>query len=491
MLTKHQISMAFFVMVFQLNPLLTFGNPGVKKPNVIILLTDQWRAQDLGYMGNDQVATPNIDLLATESVNVSHAVSGTPVCSPYRASLLTGQYPLTHGVFYNDKPLSDEAVTMGEIFKNAGYATAYIGKWHLNGDARGPSYVPSRMRPVPEGKRQGFDFWRVNECTHNYNNSFYYDEQDVKHFWKGYDAFDQADVAIDYIENHSTASSPFLMILSVGPPHAPYQTAPEKYRELYPNPEDIKLRPNVPEAFRTKARESIAGYYAHIAAMDEVVKKLQKSMKTSGIEDNTIFIFTADHGDMLYSHGFQKKQQPYEESIRIPFLIKYPNHLKKFNRNLQLPLNAPDVLPTLLGLCGMDIPKSVEGKDFSKVLKSHKTEVDEPALISCQIPFHQWTYANGGREYRGLKTNRYTYVEDLDGPWLFYDNAKDPYQMNNLVGKESYEKEQARLHDTLWKMLHERNDDFRHGDFYMQKWGYSYNEKDSLISKSKTSHIRN
>ena len=452
----------------------------VRKPNVIILLTDQWRAQDIGYMGNSQVFTPNIDKLEKESINIVYAVSGTSVCSPYRASLLTGQYPLTHGVFYNDKPLKSRAYTMGEIFSDAGYATGYIGKWHLNGRTENMTVNESRILPVPKEGRQGFEFWRVHECTHDYNNSYYYDERNEKHFWDGYDAFAQAELTRDYIHDQASKDRPFLLLLSVGPPHAPYQTAPEKFRKMYEKVDQLSLRKNVPAQFDSIAKVKLAGYYAHIAAMDDVVASLQKSIVENGIENNTIFIFTSDHGDMIHSHGFQKKQQPYDESIRVPFLIKYPDALEPFNRRLELTLNSPDILPTLLGLCDIEIPKTVEGMDYAGKLKSNTLIIDEPALISCQVPFHQWNYSRGGREYRGLRSNKYTYVEDLSGPWLFFDNANDPYQLNNLIGEASVLSLQNEYHDLLLQKLRERNDEFKGGDYYMKKWGYTYDGSDSL-----------
>lgn len=450
------------------------------KPNVIILLTDQWRAQDIGYMGNSQVMTPNIDRLERESVNIVNAVSGTPVCSPYRASLLTGQYPLTHGVFYNDKPLRSKAYTMGEIFTDAGYSTAYIGKWHLKGRTENMTVNESRVLPVPKERREGFNFWRVNECTHDYNNSFYYDEQNEKHFWSGYDAFGQTEVATNYIQDQASSGKPFLILLSVGPPHAPYQTAPEKYRKMYESVESLSLRENVPAQFDSIAKVRLAGYYAHMAAMDDVVASLQTSIRENDIEDNTVFIFTSDHGDMLYSHGFQKKQQPFDESIRVPFLIKYPDALMTFNRRVELPLNSPDILPTILGLCNIEIPETIEGINFADKLKSNTKIIDEPALISCQVPFHQWNYSRGGREYRGLRSNNYTYVEDLSGPWLLFDNVNDPYQLNNLISDESIKIIQNEYQALLHQKLKVRKDNFMDGDFYMKKWGYTYDAKDSL-----------
>ncbi len=132
----------------------------MKQPNIVFVFGDQWRAQATGYAGDPNVETPNLDALTGESVNFVNALAGCPVCSPYRASLLTGQFPLTHGVFVNDVCLSEESVSLADVYSAAGYDTAYIGKWHIDGHGRS-SYIP------PE-RRQGFDYWKVLECTHNY-----------------------------------------------------------------------------------------------------------------------------------------------------------------------------------------------------------------------------------------------------------------------------------------------------------------------------------
>ncbi len=223
-----------------------------------------------------------------------------PVCSPARASLLTGQYPLTHGVFYNDRPLRNEALSLAEIYKDAGYATGYIGKWHINGQASDEKQFAARNRAVPRGRRQGFDYWKAREVTHDYNSSFYFDENDVRHAWSGYDAFSQTDSAISFIDRNKNNS--FLARALMGPAHDPYRTAPEIYRKMY-NPTVLKLRPNVPDSLQARARKDLAGYYAHCTALDQSAGNLLAALKKAGVEENTILIFTSDHGDMLYSQG--------------------------------------------------------------------------------------------------------------------------------------------------------------------------------------------
>ncbi len=263
-------------------------------PNIVYIFADQWRAQACGYAGNGVVQTPNTHRLAAESVNLTHAVAGCLVCRPARATLLTGQYPLSHGVFVNDVHLSDDVVSIGKTFKQAGYDTAYIGKWHVDGRGRS-AYIP------PES-RQGFDYWKTLECTHDYNQSYFYAEDShEKLMWEGYDAIAQTRDAQHYIHDNSS-NKPFLLTLSWGPPHAPYHTAPERYRTLY-RPEDIQLRLNVPLSEEVNAREWLAGYYAHCSALDDCIGDLWSTLAALEIEENTIFIFTSDHGDMLGSQG--------------------------------------------------------------------------------------------------------------------------------------------------------------------------------------------
>ncbi len=451
----------------------------MRKPNVIFVFADQWRAQDVGYSGNPIVQTPALDKFASESVVFTNAIAGCPVCCPYRASLITGQYPLTHGVFYNDKSLNPEANSIAKIYKKAGYETAYIGKWHLNGHEAGEKTSDARLKFIPKERRQGFDFWQVLECTHDYNNSFYYEDSSEKRKWEGYDAIAQTKSAIGYINQKASEYTPFLLMLSWGPPHAPYQTAPETYRKMYSS-DDIEIRPNVPDSLRDKARQDIAGYYAHISALDDCLKDILDAVENVGIAENTIFVFTSDHGDMLYSQGHIKKQQPWDESIKVPFIIRYPRITGNSAKQIEMPINTPDILPTLLGLSGITVPELVEGTDFSKVVTGETPANNESVLIQCPVPFHQWNYAAGGREYRGVRSERFTYVRDLNGPWLLYDNLIDPYQMNNLLGLDEYIFIQGDLENQLQQKLNKNNDKFLSGSTYMKMWNYTWDNNDSL-----------
>jgi arylsulfatase A-like enzyme len=463
---------AFFVVKSSVLPLLALfasvfftltGRAASAKPNIVFVLADQWRAQAFGFAGDPNVKTPNLDRLASQSVRFVNAVSGLPVCSPNRASLLTGQRPLTHGVFLNDVPLNPEAITIAKVLKGAGYDTACIGKWHVNGDGR--------SNFIPRERRQGFDYWKVLECTHDYNHSAYYGDEPVKLTWPGYDALEQTRDACQYLRDPQRAARPFLLWLAWGPPHDPYLTAPPEYRAVY-DPAKLVLRPNVPAAMETELRKNLAGYYGHCSALDAAMGELLQALQETGLAENTIVVFTADHGDMLGSQGMMKKQRPFDESVRVPLLVRWPKGLGTRSRQLPAPINSEDIMPTLLGLCRVPIPGTVEGLDYSRYANGGKNPGDNSTVIQCVAPFGEWVRRNGGKEYRGLRTARYTYVRDLTGPWLLFDNKSDPFQTNNLTNIPAQAGLQKKLDVLLKRKLTERGDQFLPGDAYINQWHY-------------------
>ena len=245
-------------------------------------------------------------------------------------------------------------------------------------------------------------------------------------------------------------------------------------------PEKVALRPNVPEDQAEKAREELAGYYAHMVALDDCIARLLGTLEDYGIEEDTVFVFTSDHGDMLHSQGARKKQQPYAESIMVPFLLRYPRAFGSRGRELDTLINTPDIAPTLLGLCGVPVPETMEGTDFSATLLKGGTPEVDAAFLMCPAPFGQWTRKIGGREYRGVRTKRYTYCRDLNGPWLLYDNEKDPYQLENLCGKAEVAGVQAELDGILNRKLKETNDDFKPAQYYIAEWGYTVDKNGTV-----------
>ncbi|MEY2881295.1 MAG: hypothetical protein RLZZ15_3675 [Verrucomicrobiota bacterium] len=434
-----------------------------RPPNILLIVADQWRAQAFGFAGDPNVRTPHLDRFERESVHFTQAVSGTPVCSPMRASLLTGQRPLTHGVFINDTPLNPASTTLATTLRAAGYDTGAIGKWHVDGHGR--------SNFIPRERRLGFDYWKVLECTHAYNNSAYYADGPEKLKWDGYDALAQTRDAQSFLDKRTPADRPFLLYLAWGPPHNPYETAPAKYRAMY-EPEKIQLRPNVPAELAAATRRDLAGYYAHCTALDDLFADLLATLAARGLADNTIIVFTADHGDMLGSHAMQRKQKPYEESARVPMLFRVPAALGVKPLRSAATINTEDLMPTLLALCRVPIPASVEGADFGPALRGGADPAGGVALVQCPAPFGEFTRAIGGREYRAVRTARHTFARDLDGPWLLFDNETDPYQLNNLVGKPEHAVLQAQLDAQLAKKLKANRDEFRPAAEYIAKWGY-------------------
>lgn len=440
-----------------------------RNPNIIFIFADQMRAHVLGCYGNKIVPTPNLNAMAQAGSVFDNAISTWPVCSPYRAMLLSGMHPMANGTVSNDVGMRNDIPTIATVCQEQGYETGYIGKWHLEWN-RNPF--------VPKDRRMGFDYWAVNNCTHQYMDHFYCTDTPEEIHFKGYDAIVQTELAIDYIKKN--AQNPFCLFVSWGPPHDPYNKVPDEYKERVPL-DRIELRENVHERDvvdwliardtptpqvverRTKRRavlednerlkkEQIQGYYAHTAALDDCIGRIRVALRETGLSEDTILVFSSDHGDMVGSHRMSLKQMPFEESIRVPFLVEYPSAVPAGRRNDALV--APiDIMPTLLSLAGLVCP-DVDGKDLSDAVRGGASDQQDAVLITKMTggegggPY----YYNAITPWRGVRTKRYTYVNLLGyGPWLLYDNEVDPYQMNNLIGKP----EHAQLQATLEKRMHE------------------------------------
>ena len=248
------------------------------------------------------------------------------------------------------------------------------------------------------------------ECTHDYQNSEYYDGDDPEiKTWPGYDAFAQTDDACTYITQHK--ANPFFLVLSLGPPHFPHDNAPEEFQKMF-SPETVTFSPNVAfddgdsEQF---ARKEAAGYYANIAALDRCVGDVVEALKANDLEENTILVFASDHGEMMGSHGRRPytKQIFWDESCRVPFLLRYPPFTSgSQGRKVTTPLGTVDIMPTLLSLCGVDIPESVEGDDLSACVRDQVEMEDHVALYMSVVPFAVNNYLDPG--YRSCPCFRYS-----------------------------------------------------------------------------------
>lgn len=443
-----------------------------KKPNIVYILTDQWRGSALGYAGNVDVKTPHLDAFAKDAINFTNAVSVTPVCTPHRAALLTGKFPTTTGMFLNDLYMPAEELTMAEILKSEGYNTAYWGKWHLDGHGRS-TYIPKE-------RRQGFDFWKALECSHNYTKMPYYDNEntELKH-WDEYSPFAIVKDANKYLEKHANDEAPFLAFISIATPHYPHNSAPKAFKALYPS-ETLTLNPNITKDQEAKSRKELQGYYAHATATDQAIGSVLDKIKVLGLLDNTIIVFSADHGEMMGAHGVKPfvKQLAWDESIRVPFLISYPSIGKNKGTTIHAPITTPDILPSLLGLSNIEIPEGVEGENLSELIKNPDPNRDRAALVMNIAPFGA-NYKDA--PYRAIKTKQYTYARTPDGPSMLYDNINDPYQLNNLLGKTEFTDLQKELDAKLNAKLLAINDEFETRAYYLKKWNYKLDPKKNAI----------
>ncbi len=451
------------------------------RPNVVFLLADQWRAKALGYEGDPNVRTPNLDRLAAESLNFRNVVSVCPVCTPQRASLMTGRFPTSTGMFLNDAHLPDEEVCLAETFRAAGYRTAYIGKWHLDGHGR-TSFIPP-------ARRQGWDYWKGAECDHNYPHSHYYtDDSPDQRFWDGYDAFAQTQDAIGYLRGRAADRSPFVLFVAYGTPHFPHGTAPEACKALYP-PDKIRLPPNVPPAQEAAARREAQGYYGHCTALDRCVGEIVAALDDTKLAENTILVFSSDHGEMLGSHGCPPfmKQVPYDESARVPLLVRHPAAWGRQGRAVRTPLTTPDLHATLLGLAGVAVPRAVEGADLSADLKAGRLDGDRAALYMLVAPFDR--RSDQCRAYRAIRTRTHTFARDSNGPWLLFDDARDPHQMENLAGRPEHAALQQELEARLQAELKKIGDGFLPARDYIALWGYEVAEHGSVPYNPKANEV--
>ena len=231
----------------------------------------------------------------------------------------------------------------------------------------------------------------------------------------------------------------------------------------------FSFRPNVPGALYEDAAKEMRGYYAAIATLDDCFAMLMAGLETSQGSEDTIVVFTADHGDMLWSQGLQHKHVPWEESIRVPFMVRYPRLMGSQGRTTPALLNSPDVMPTLLGLTGISVPPGVQGVDYSPLLRHEAMRImPSSAHLTMPVSFGD-ARAHGFAEYRGVRTERYTYVRSIKGPWLLYNNRKDPYQKQNLVDHPGMSEVQKACEGQLSSWLARLEDQFLPGEVYLQR----------------------
>ncbi|HIE52632.1 MAG TPA: DUF229 domain-containing protein [Armatimonadetes bacterium] len=434
---------------------LAFGPPTgraakskpLRRPNILLLFPDQWRRQALGCYGDPVVRTPNLDRLGREGVIFDRCYTTNPVCTPARASLLTGRYPHQTGLIRNNLRLPAQEVTLAECLRQAGYVTGYIGKWHLDGEAK-PGFVP------PGERRQGFDYFEGFNRGHWYHNARYFTNDGTLVRPEVFESFYQTDLALRFMERHR--DRPFFLFLAWGPPHMPYR--PPKEFDRF-RPEDLQWRSNVPEEMRRDPRtiRELCGYYGLCETLDHEVGRLLKFLEEQGLAENTLVLFTADHGDCHGSHGLRYKGHPVEESLGIPLLLRWPEGIPAGRRSKTL-IALIDLMPSLLSLCGLPVPEEVGGCDLSAALQGEEVAVEalytEGRMQHLRVVPPGRGGVTGARygAWRAVVTPRYKLAVDFTGRVrLLTDLQEDPYELHNLADRP----EHAALQQDLLALLRE------------------------------------
>ncbi|HEX2101227.1 MAG TPA: sulfatase [Candidatus Synoicihabitans sp.] len=429
-------------------------------PNLLFVFSDQQRRHALGFMHEDPVRTPHLDDFAAESAVCINAVACCPICTPNRSIILTGRYPTRTGVFANDHGLQPGTPTIGDYLQAAGYWTGYVGKWHIHD---GGNFVP-------RSRRAGFDFWHATNCNHETFTRIYWEEdpQPVVNEM-GWQPPHETSVAIEKIR-HRPKDRPFALFLSWTPPHnthgpgftrhpdvavpadfademraADYPLemqyhAPGAYVERFAN-QTLSRRGNVADDY---AREALPGYFGACESLDHEFGRLLAVLDEEGLSEDTIVVYTSDHGEMLGSHGRIQKSVWFEESIGVPLLVRWPRHIRPAQHSFVF--SSLDWARTLLGLVDASLPSAgLDGGNHSAALlsasSSSSRESDEGLLCYFAMRRTQMEESPAGAAvgWRALRTGQHTYVVKRDRltgslEYLLYDLAADPLQMNPRCG---------------------------------------------------------
>lgn len=450
---------------------------GYDRPNVLFIVADQWRKQALGYMDEDPVKTPNLDKLSGWSASFDNAVSSNPVSGPNRACIFTGKYTINNGLWANKTCVDPgEQSAMGTVFKKAGYRTGYIGKWHMNGF---DDMVTDSTR------RLGFDFW-YQSIAHNHFWSWYYApsvDAENRFRKKGWGPTHETDLAIEFMKG---SDEPFCLVVSYAPPHTgggpgfedryqpgkPYHlgygyAGPAEYEALYTDDyEKHKIRPNVkptgniPETM--SYAHAVPGYFGAVTALDHEIGRLVDYLDSAGKLENTIIVFTSDHGEMMGSQGLMTKGVPFEESEGVPMLFAWKGHIAPARYGCVF--SSIDIMPTLAALAGLDAP-GADGVDYSSLLYGKRFRTPEYVFTE----FNFGGIGEKARPWRAVFSEDYVYI--LAGPcrmryeffpegYVLFDRKNDPYQLHPITRGMGYDKVIDKYHKILASHLEDTGDRF-------------------------------
>jgi arylsulfatase A-like enzyme len=431
-------------------PLLTHAAAPQSRPNVILIISDQFRWDCLGANGRiPQALTPNLDAMAREGTNFANAITTQPVCGPSRACLFTGQYATRHGVWRNGLPLPPDSVTLAKVLRGAGYTANYIGKWHLAPEDHAD---PTTLGPVAPKYRGGFDdFWEgcnVLELTsHAYEGSIWDGAGREIRFRNQYRVDFITDRVVRFLDE--PPREPFFLVVSYLEPHFQNDcncfVAPTGYAERYRNsfvPRDLSFFPGDWQA-------QLPDYYGCIASVDENVGRLRQTLNARQIADRTIVAFVSDHGCHFRTRNAEYKRSGHESSIHVPLVVAGPG----FNRSLTVHglIGHVDLAPTLLDAVGAAVPPSMQGRSALALV-----EKGDAAGRGDEV-FIQISESMTGR---ALRTPHWTYVVAVpDGKsrefapqyveYQLYDLFADPDQLVNLAGRRETRDVAAGLRERL------------------------------------------
>jgi arylsulfatase A-like enzyme len=414
------------------------SSAGAQRPNIVVIISDQFRADCVGAMGlNPMNLTPNLDRMAGRGVLFTSAFCNQPVCAPARASIFTGQYPSRHGVWRNGLGLPEGATTLATTLGQQGYSGNYIGKWHL-----APNEGTAGRGAVAPNHRGGFNgLWEganaLEFTSHAYEGELYDNDGKPIRFSGQYRTDFMTERAQRFLR---AAKPPFLLTLSYLEVHHQNDSdtfdPPKEFAKRYPNPfipQDLRPLPG-------SWPSQLPDYFACVAKMDETVGTIRKTLTDTGLAENTILVFLSDHSCHFKTRNAEYKRSPHESSIHIPLIIEGPG----FNRAMRVPelVSQVDVAPTLLEAVGVAAPASMQGHSALPLLERRTDGWRN------EVYFEMSEFVTG----RGLRTPQYTYaVAAPKKPdwtavpsaaqyveYVLYDHAADPYQHVNLAGRAQY-----------------------------------------------------
>jgi len=402
----------------------------MRPPDVIWIVTTQWRGRAGGWAGDPNVHTPVLDRLAREGAVFDHAITPHPFGPQARAALLTGMPSPDNGVrdYFDGLPAGGR--TVAHAMRERGYRTAFIGKWHLGKrDPALPVVGEAAARAVvPESGRGGFDFWEGFDGGFLLNNPWLHGTRLPEPVQvTGYQSDVLVDRALDWMRQSGDgpgAAPPRFLIVSLEAPHPPY-AAPLPPGISFPEATELKLAPNVPSGgeIEARVRRELSGYYGHIAATDRAIGRLR-----AAVSPDTLLVFTSVHGDMHGAHGLFRKGWPYEESVGIPLLVGRAGRAEP----PPLPRDARNAVISLLDL-GKLTCAWAEGRTPQSVGGDYR-QISMPSVppFAEQCP---WTW-------RGVRSRQRKWIERGEGtPWLAFDLERDPWELDNRVEVEDWSAE--------------------------------------------------